>query len=81
MVYSHHPYDPGTLGMGGSLSSPEMMPSGNNNLETGATFTRSEPMLDEEFISKLPDKQQQEITDEINRRTEFRVLKTTYKMY
>lgn len=50
MVYSHHPYDPGTLGMGGSLSSPEMMPSGNNNLETGATFTRSEPMLDEEFI-------------------------------
>ncbi len=37
-------------------------------------------VLDEEFILKLPENQQ-EICNQINRRTEFKVLKTTYGMY
>ncbi len=36
--------------------------------------------LDEEFILSLPS-EQQEICNQINRRTEFKVLKTTYKLY
>lgn len=48
--YSHRPYDPGTLGMGGALSSSEFIPSENNNLDTATDFSRAEPMLDEEFI-------------------------------
>ncbi len=43
-------------------------------------FIPVEQVLDEEFIDSLtPD--QQEICNQINRRTEFRVLKTTYKLY
>jgi peptidoglycan-associated lipoprotein len=37
-------------------------------------------VLDEAFILSLPEKQQ-EICNQINRRTEFKVLKTTYGMY
>ena len=37
-------------------------------------------VLDEEFISKLP-ADKQEICHQINRRTEFKVIKTTYKLY
>lgn len=37
-------------------------------------------VLDEEFISKLP-ADKQEICHQINRRTEFKVVKTTYKLY
>lgn len=37
-------------------------------------------VLDEEFILSL-EKEQQEICNQINRRTEFKVLKTTYKLY
>ncbi len=40
-----------------------------------------EQVLDEEFISKLPNKTQQDECNQINRRTEFKVLKTTYKLY
>jgi type VI secretion system protein ImpI len=47
VVYSHRPYDPGTLGMGGSLSSSEFIPSEDNILDTRRYFT-AEPMLDEE---------------------------------
>ncbi|MBO4370511.1 MAG: OmpA family protein [Paludibacteraceae bacterium] len=36
--------------------------------------------LTEEYIKKLP-AQNQEVCNQINRRTEFKVLKTTYKMY
>jgi peptidoglycan-associated lipoprotein len=36
--------------------------------------------LNETFISSLP-KDQQEICNQINRRTEFKVLKTTYNLY
>lgn len=43
-------------------------------------FLKEEATLDEEYIETLTD-EQKEIADSINRRTEFRVLKTTYKMY
>lgn len=43
-------------------------------------FIPLEQVLDEEFILSLP-KDQQEICNQINRRTEFKVLKTTYKLY
>ncbi|HCS87809.1 MAG TPA: hypothetical protein DIW30_05245, partial [Bacteroidales bacterium] len=36
--------------------------------------------LDEEFIDALG-AEEQEICNQINRRTEFKVLKTTYKLY
>lgn len=43
-------------------------------------FIPTEQVLNEEFILTLP-KEQQEICNQINRRTEFKVLKTTYKLY
>ena len=39
-----------------------------------------EQALDEAFITALPDAKQ-EICNQINRRTEFKVVKTTYKLY
>lgn len=43
-------------------------------------YLKENDVLDEEFVNKLaPD--QQEVVNQINRRTEFRVLKTTYKLY
>ena len=43
-------------------------------------FIPQEQALDEAFILGLkPD--QQEVCNQINRRTEFKVLKTTYKLY
>ncbi|MDP4238867.1 MAG: OmpA family protein [Bacteroidota bacterium] len=43
-------------------------------------FLQENDVLNENFVTKLmPD--QQEIANQINRRTEFRVLKTTYKLY
>ena len=39
-----------------------------------------EQALDETFILSLP-ADKQEICNQINRRTEFKVLKTTYKLY
>lgn len=43
-------------------------------------FIPQEQVLDETFILGLtPD--QQEICNQINRRTEFKVIKTTYKLY
>ncbi len=44
------------------------------------TFIPEGQVLDEEFILTLP-KEQQDICNQINRRTEFRVLKTTYGLY
>lgn len=44
------------------------------------SFAKEGDVLDEEFIDKLTP-EQQEIANQANRRTEFRVLKTTYKMY
>ena len=43
-------------------------------------FLPKEQMLDEAFISNLPENQQ-EVCNSLNRRTEFRVLKTTYNLY
>ncbi len=43
-------------------------------------FIPIEQTLDEDFILSLT-KDQQEICNQINRRTEFKVLKTTYKLY
>jgi len=41
-------------------------------------FLKENDVLDEAFVTKLsPDLQ--EIANQINRRTEFRVVKTTYK--
>ena len=37
-------------------------------------------VLDEAFIESLPE-EQQEIADQINRRTEFQVLSVDYQMY
>lgn len=44
------------------------------------SFLKENDVLNEEFIDKLTP-EQQEIANQSNRRTEFRVLKTTYKMY
>lgn len=43
-------------------------------------FIPVEQVLDEPFILALPE-DKQEICNQINRRTEFKVLKTTYKLY
>jgi peptidoglycan-associated lipoprotein len=43
-------------------------------------FLPEEQLLDEVFIESLTP-EQQEIADQINRRTEFQVLRTTYKLY
>jgi len=40
-----------------------------------------EQVLDEKFINKLESPQQRDVCNQINRRTEFKVLKTTYKLY
>ncbi len=52
----------------------------DKNLEKKYSFLKEGDVLDEEFIDKLTP-EQQEVANQINRRTEFRVLKTTYKMY
>ncbi|NJO68180.1 MAG: OmpA family protein [Bacteroidetes bacterium] len=41
-------------------------------------FLKDGTVLTEEYISKLPDSDLQEIAHQINRRTEFRVLRTDY---
>ena len=43
-------------------------------------FIPVEQVLDEVFILSLP-ADKQEICNQINRRTEFKVVKTTYKLY
>ncbi|MCR4664343.1 MAG: OmpA family protein [Paludibacteraceae bacterium] len=44
------------------------------------SFIPEGQVLDEAFISSLP-KEQQEVCNQINRRTEFKVIKTTYNLY
>ena len=44
-------------------------------------FLAEGDVLSEEFINKLNSEEQQEICNQINRRTEFQVLRTTYKLY
>ena len=43
-------------------------------------FLKEGDVLNEEFINGL-DKEQQELCHQLNRRTEFQVLRTTYKLY
>lgn len=52
----------------------------NKALHTQYPFIPQEQVLDDSFILSLPE-EQQEICNQINRRTEFKVLKTTYKLY
>ena len=49
-------------------------------IHTQYPFIPQEQVLDEAFILSLP-ADQQEICNQINRRTEFKVVKTTYKLY
>jgi peptidoglycan-associated lipoprotein len=57
-------------------SSPRVVDS-----ETAAayTFLKEGFVLNEQFINELPDEEQKEIAHQINRRTEFRVLRTDYQ--
>ncbi|HET7733064.1 MAG TPA: OmpA family protein, partial [Paludibacter sp.] len=50
------------------------------NMAKKYPFLKENDLLDEPTVLKLT-QEQQEITNQINRRTEFRVLKTTYKLY
>jgi peptidoglycan-associated lipoprotein len=52
----------------------------DKNLARQHSFLKEDDILDEEFIDKLSP-EQQEIANQVNRRTEFRVLKTTFRMY
>lgn len=45
------------------------------------TFLSEGDVLTEEFITALEDEEQQEICHQLNRRTEFQVLRTTYQLY
>ena len=44
------------------------------------SFLKEDDILTEEFIKALPE-DQQEVCNQLNRRTEFRVLRTTYGMF
>ena len=44
-------------------------------------FLKENDVLTEEFIKTLEDEEQQEQCNQLNRRTEFIVLRTTYKMF
>lgn len=52
----------------------------NKALNKKYPFIPVDQVLDEAFIFKLQP-EQQEICNQINRRTEFKVLKTTYNLY
>ena len=45
------------------------------------TFLKEGDILTEEFINALEDEEQKETCHQLNRRTEFQVLRTTYKLY
>jgi len=52
----------------------------DTNLAKKYSFLKENDVLDEVFVLKLTP-EQQETSNQINRRTEFRVVKTTYKLY
>lgn len=52
----------------------------DKNVHQKYSFIPVDQVLDEDFILSLT-KEQQDICNQINRRTEFKVLKTTYKLY
>ena len=45
------------------------------------TFLKEGDLLTEEFIDALDTEEQKEVCHALNRRTEFQVLRTTYKLY
>ena len=45
------------------------------------TFLKEGDVLTEEFINALGSEEEQEICHQLNRRTEFQVLRTTYRLY
>ena len=45
------------------------------------SFLKEGDILSEEFINSLGDEEQKEICNQLNRRTEFQVLRTTYRLY
>ena len=53
----------------------------NRKLTEKYTFLNEGDVLTEEFINNLKDEELQEICNQLNRRTEFQVLRTTYKLY
>ena len=53
----------------------------NKKLTEKYTFLNEGDVLTEEFINNLKDEELQEICNQLNRRTEFQVLRTTYKLY
>lgn len=53
----------------------------NKKLTEKYTFLKEGDVLTEEFISNLKNEEQQELCNQLNRRTEFQVLRTTYKLY
>jgi len=53
----------------------------NKRFEREYDFLTEGDILTEEFILSLPEKEQQDIADQINRRTEFKVLSTSYNLY
>ena len=53
----------------------------NKKLTEKYTFLKEGDVLTEEFINNLENEEQQEICNQLNRRTEFQVLRTTYKLY
>jgi outer membrane protein OmpA-like peptidoglycan-associated protein len=48
---------------------------------TKYTWLKEGDVLSEEFIKKLKDPKEQEVCNQLNRRTEFSVLRTTYGMF
>jgi outer membrane protein OmpA-like peptidoglycan-associated protein len=44
-------------------------------------FLKENDVLTEEFIKTLEDEEQQELCNQLNRRTEFKVLRTTYGLF
>lgn len=52
----------------------------NKKLVRSFDFLKEGDTLTEEYIKTLTP-EQQEIADQINRRTEFKVLRTNYKMF
>ena len=53
----------------------------NKKLTERYAFLSEGDVLTEEFINNLKDEELQEICNQLNRRTEFQVLRTTYKLY
>ena len=52
----------------------------NKRMAEQYDFLKEGDVLTEEFIEQLPP-EQQEIADQINRRTEFKVLRTNYNLF